>query len=127
MNEKYAKHFDVTELEKAIKNGELGENLAKRVQNFKQFKINIIRDSGIDYRLFTFNDQKSGYTILIDKDKLVLLCKGRSGGHANNFVISNKSGHKVLYFEYSTGLGSTQKIRGEYNLGSGKSLVSDNN
>ncbi len=118
---------DISSFEKAIKDGFLGENLAKRAQKAKHLQTKEVKVPGMDYRIFTFSDSTAGYTAMIEKDKLVLLCKGVGGGFAENFKISNKSGHKILYFEYTVGSGVDRKKRGEYNLGSGKSLVSDNN
>lgn len=118
---------DLKSIEKAIKDGFLGENLAKRAQKTGDLQLVELANTGVDFRIFTFNDFKAGYTAMIEKDKLILLCKGIGGGIAQNFKISNKSGHKVLYFDYSVGSGFSRKFKGEYNLGSGKSLVSDNN
>ncbi len=118
---------DIASIEKAIKNGEIGENLAKRAQKTGELYIREIKAPGIDYRLYTFDDYTGGYTIIVDKNKLVLLCKGFGGGYAKNLKISNKSGHKMLYFDFEIGSGITQKRHGKYNLGSGRSLVTDNN
>lgn len=118
---------DIASIEKEIKNGILGENLAKRAQKAGDLQLKELTDSGIDYRVFTFSDFTAGYTVMIDKNKLILLCKGQGGGFAKNFKISNKSGHKILYFDYEVGRGITRKLKGQYNLGSGKSLVTDNN
>lgn len=114
-------------IEKAIKDGELGENLAKRAQKTENLYLTELKDTGIDYRVFSFSDFKAGYTIMIDKNQLVILCKGFGGGIARNFKISNRTGHKVLYFEYEVGSGVSRRMKGQYNLGSRRSLVSDEN
>lgn len=114
-------------IEKAIKDGELGENLAKRAQNTENIYVTEIKNPGVDYRFFTFSDYKAGYTIMIDKGQLVILCKAFGGGIARNFKIDNKSGHKVLHFEYDSGSGITRRQKAKYNLGSRRSLVSDEN
>ncbi len=114
-------------IEKAIKNGELGENLAKRAQKTENLYLTELKNTGIDYRVFSFSDFKAGYTAIIDKDQLVLLCKGFGGGIARNFKISNKTGHKVLYFEYDVGSGVNRRMKGQYDLGSCRTIVSDEN
>lgn len=117
---------DLATIEKAIKNGHLGENLAKRAQKTENLYLTELKDTG-EYRVFSFSDYKSGYTAMIDKDKLVLLCKAFGGGVARNFKVSNRTGHKVLYFEYDSGSGVSKRQRGHYNLGCQKSLVNDDN
>lgn len=118
---------DLATIEKAIKNGELGENLAKRAQKTENLNLKELKKTGIEYRIFTFFDTTAGYTAMIDKDRLVILCKGQGGGIAENFKISNKTGHKILSFEYKIGTGIPRRIKAQYNLGTRKSLVSDNN
>lgn len=122
------KFIDTISIEKAIKNGELGENLAKRAQSFKNFSVKELKNLVLPYRLFAFEDGSGYYTILLEKNKLVILCKsfGRAG-HAYNFSISNITGRKILYFDYQSGSRVAPTAHGQYNLGSGKSLVSDNN
>ena len=118
---------DIASIEKAIKDGFLGENLAKRAQKTGNLNVQELENTGIDYRLFYFSDYTAGYTVMIEKDKLILLCKCWGSGPAEKFKISNKTGHKVLSFEYQIRSGISQRKQGKYNLGSGKSLVSDNN
>lgn len=126
MGNKIDPKANLNTIEKAIKDGELGENLAKRARKTDNLYLTELKDTG-DYRVFSFYDFKAGYTAMIDKDQLVLLCKAFGGGVARNFQVSNRTGHKVLYFEYDSGSGVGRRHKGQYNLGSRKSLVSDDN
>lgn len=115
---------DLATIEKAIKDGELGENLAKRAQKTENLHLTELDNADTGYRFFSFSDFKASYTAMIDKDKLVLLCKD---GIAKNFKTTNKTGHKVLHFDYTSGSGITKRHKAQYNLGSRKSIISDDN
>mgnify|MGYP000876572420 CR=1 FL=1 len=117
---------DLAAIEKAIKSGYLGENLAKRAQKAESLYLTELKDTG-EYRVFSFSDFKAGYTAMIDKDTLVLLCKAVGGGTARNFKVSNRTGHKILYFEYDEGSGINRRKKAQYSLGTKKSLVTDEN
>ena len=117
---------DLKTIEKAIKDGDLGENLAKRAQKAGDLHLTELNDTG-EYRVFSFSDFTAGYTAMIDRDRLVLLCKAFGGGVARNFKVSNRTGHKILYFEYDSGSGVSRRQKGQYSLGSRKSLVNDDN
>jgi hypothetical protein len=114
--------YDVSSVEKAIKSGELRADFAERAKKTDNLYLREVTNPGIPYKVFTFSDYKSGYTVLAEDNHLVLLCDGFGGGIARDFMIKKENGKKVLYYRYSMGSGRTYWMSGRYVLGSGRAI-----
>ncbi|MCD4846751.1 MAG: hypothetical protein K8R76_01010 [Candidatus Aegiribacteria sp.] len=112
-------------IEQAIKNGELGDDFAERAEISDNLNVQEIEISTIPFQVFTFSDYQAGYTLIVENDKLVLLCSGYGGGYAGGFQISEVDGRRTLTYKFNVGSGVTRELSGSYVLGSGQAEWQD--
>lgn len=112
--------YTTASIEQAIKNGELGDDFAERAEISEDLNIQEIEISTIPFQIFTFSDYQAGYTLIVENDKLVLLCSGFGGGYAGDFQISDIDGKRTLTYRFSVGSGVIRELSGSYVLGSGQ-------
>lgn len=107
-------------IEQAIKYGELGDDFAERAEISDNLNVQEIDISTIPFQVFTFSDYQAGYTLIVENDKLVLLCSGYGGGYAGGFQINEIDGKRTLTYKFNVGSGVTRELSGSYVLGSGQ-------
>lgn len=104
---------------RAIKNGALGQELAERAVKTGELWVSEQKDTGIPYRTFCFYDYLAGYTAMIERDRLVLLCSGWGGGCAGSYRLQRLGRYTLLSYEFQVGSGIARTIQGRYVLGTG--------
>jgi hypothetical protein len=109
----------VASIEAAIKAGTLGADFAERARKTDNLYVMELKDTGIPYPVFTFSDYQAGYSVLVEGDRLVLLCAGFGGGYAGNFAIREEGERQVLTYQFSVGSGMSYTRSGQYVLGTG--------
>lgn len=112
--------YTAASIEQAIKNGELGDEFAERAEISVNLNVQEIEISTIQFQVFTFSDYRAGYTLIVENDKLVLLCSGYGGGYAGDFQISEIDGKRILTYKFNVGSGVIRELSGSYVLGSGQ-------
>ena len=112
-------------IEQAIKNGELGDDFAERAEISDNLNVQEIDISTIPLQVFTFSDYQAGYTLIVENDKLVLLCSGYGGGYAGDFQISEIDGKRTLTYRFNVGSGVIRELSGSYVLGTGQAEWQD--
>ncbi len=112
-------------IEQAIKNGELGDDFAERAEISDNLNVQEIDISTIPFQVFTFSDYQAGYTLIVENDKLVLLCSGYGGGYATDFQINEIDGKRTLTYKFNVGSGIARELSGTYHLGSGQAECQD--
>lgn len=117
--------YTAASIEQAIKNGELGDDFAERAEISDNLNVQEIEISTIQFQVFSFSDFQAGYTLIVDNDKLVLLCSGYGGGYASDFQISEIDGKRTLIYKFNVGSGVTRELSGSYVLGSGQAEWQD--
>ncbi|NLB54621.1 MAG: hypothetical protein GX811_02430 [Lentisphaerae bacterium] len=121
LSQAYSASLDnISTLEKAIKSGMLGDDFAIRARKTGNIYAQEIKNPGIPYKVFTFSDYQAGYTVLVEKNNLILLCAGFGGGTARDFVIRKENGREVLYYHFDVGSGVRHQLSGRYVLGSNR-------
>lgn len=116
-----ATDFDVAAIDAAIRAGALGSEVAARARGVENLHIREITGEKIPFQLFSFSDYRSGYTLLVEDEKtLVLLCSAFGGGGARRFTVEEHDGRTVLFFLYYSGSGRTFEHRAKYVIGSGE-------
>ena len=115
-----ATSYTSTSIDQAIRNGELGDDFAERAEISDNLNVQEIEISTIPFQVFTFSDYQAGYTLIVENDKLVLLCSGYGGGYARGFQISEVDGKRTLTYKFNVGSGVTRELSGSYVLGSGQ-------
>jgi hypothetical protein len=106
-------------IEAAIKDGALGEDFAERARKTGNLYVAELKDTGIPFPVFTFSDYQAGYSVLVEDDRLVLLCAGFGGGYAEDFAIREEGEKQVLTYTFSVGSGLSNTLSGQYILGTG--------
>lgn len=106
-------------VEAAIKDGALGSEFAERARRTDNLYVLELKDTGIPYPVFTFSDFQAGYSVLVENDRLVLLCAGFGGGYAENFAIRKEGDRQVLTYQFNVGSGMSYTRSGQYVLGTG--------
>lgn len=106
-------------IEAAIKAGALGEDFAQRARKTGNLYVLELKDTGIPFPVFTFSDYQAGYSVLVESDRLVLLCAGFGGGYAEDFAIRQQGEKQVLTYTFNVGSGMSYTLSGQYVLGSG--------
>jgi len=109
----------VASIEVAIRAGVLGSDFAERARKTDNLYVMELKDTGIPFPVFTFSDYQAGYSILVEDDRLVLLCAGFGGGYAGNFAIREEGERQVLTYQFSVGSGMSYTRSGQYVLGTG--------
>jgi hypothetical protein len=109
----------VESVETAIKDGALGSDFAERARKTGNLYVLELKDTGIPYPVFTFSDYQAGYSVLVENDRLVLLCSGFGGGYAENFAIRKEGDRQVLTYQFTVGSGMSYTRSGQYVLGTG--------
>lgn len=112
-------------IEQAIKNGELGDDFAERAEISDNLNAQEIETSTIPFQVFSFSDYQAGYTLIVENDKLVLLCSGYGGGYGRDFLISEIDGKRTLTYKFNVGSGVIRELSGSYVLGSGQAEWQD--
>jgi hypothetical protein len=113
--------YDSTEdIERAIRDGELGEELAQRGTRVDDLYVREIANTDIPYKVFSFSDYKAGYSVLVYEGRLVLLCAGFGGGYARDMKLHSQDGKQVLTYKCDVGSGASHELSGQYVLGSDK-------
>ena len=107
-------------IEQAIKRGGLGDDFAERAEISDNLNVQEIEISTIPFQIFTFSDYQAGYTLIVENNKLVLLCSGYGGGYAGDFRISEIDGKRTLTYKFNVGSGVIRELSGSYVLGSGQ-------
>jgi hypothetical protein len=110
---------DLGSIAKAIKDGELGPEFAEQAKKDDHFQIKKIQDPGVPFEFYVVGDYRREYTVMVEKEHLVLLCSGFGGGHAHNFTLTSESGKPSLNFQYESGSGITIVFDCQYVLNSG--------
>lgn len=120
-----ATRYTAVSIEQAIKNGELGDDFAERAGISDNLNVQEIEISTIPFQIFTFSDYQAGYTLIVENNKLVLLCSGYGGGYAGDFQISEIDGKRTLTCKFNVGSGVTRELSGSYVPGSGQAEWQD--
>ena len=103
----------------AIKDGALGEELAERATKTGELWLREQQNTGLAYRTFCFYDYQAGHTVLLERDRLVLLCSGWGGGCAENYRLERIGRYTLLRYDFQVGSGIARTIHGQYILGTG--------
>jgi hypothetical protein len=114
---------DVQSIETAIKKGAIGKVMAERANKQGHLNLKEIKNAGIPFRIYYFDDYQAGNTVMVEGNKLILLCSGFGGGYAHNFQIKEENNKKILTYAFSTGSGISRPFLGRYILGSGQAPV----
>jgi hypothetical protein len=109
----------IASIEAAIKAGALGADFAQRARKTGNLYVMELKDTGIPFPVFTFSDYQAGYSILVEGDRLVLLCAGFGGGYAGDFAVREEGERQVLTYQFSVGSGLSYSRSGQYILGTG--------
>lgn len=108
----------VSEIASAIRSGKVGSEYAERAKKTPELYVREIVGEKIPYQLFTFNDYRGGYTLLVEADDtFVILC----GGYATDFSMTKEKDRTILQFKYITGSGLRIYHTAKYVIGSGAS------
>jgi len=110
----------VAAVEAAIKGGALGAEAAERATKTGNLYLTELLDTGIPYSLYTYSDYQAGYTVMVEGDRLVLLCAGFGGGYARDLAIHREWEGLVLTYHFHVGSGVSYTMAGRYVLGSGQ-------
>jgi hypothetical protein len=110
------RRYSVTDIEAAIRTGKVGAEYAERAKKMEQLYVREIRGEKIPYQLFTFDDYRGGYTLLVEADDaFVILCTG----YADNFTLAKEGDKVTLHYRYITGSGVPLEHTAAYVIGSG--------
>lgn len=104
----------------AIRTGELGDDFAERAEQSNNLNVEEIENSTLPFQFFTFSDYQAGYTLIVENDRLILLCSGFGGGYARDFQINEIDGKRTLTYKFNVGSGVIRELSGSYVLGSGQ-------
>ena len=107
-------------IDHAIRTGELGDDFVERAEKSNYLTVEEIENSTLPFQFFTFSDYQAGYTLIVENDKLILLCSGFGGGYARDFQINEIDGKRTLTYKFNVGSGVIRELSGSYVLGSGK-------
>lgn len=108
-----------SDVAQAIQGGALGEELAARAVKTGELWLREQEDTGIPYRTFCYSDYRAGYTVLLEGDRLVLLCSGLGGGCAGAYRLRRIWRLGLLTYEFQVGSGISRTKHGRYVLGTG--------
>jgi hypothetical protein len=103
----------------AIKGGTLGQELAERAVKTGELWLSEQQDTDLPYRTFCFYDYGAGYTVMLEGERLVLLCTGWGGGCAESYRLERIGRYTLLRYEFLVGSGISRTIHGQYILGTG--------
>ena len=102
-----------------IIDGEIGVELAERAKKSENLWVQEIDQKIIPMQIFYYSDDGSGISVLVENEKLILLCAGWGSGPVSDLTVISRGGKKVLRYTYTTGSGIQQPCESEYVLGSG--------
>lgn len=104
-----------SEIASAIRSGKVGSEYAERAKKMPELYVREIVGEKIPYQLFTFDDYRGGYTLLVEADDtFVILC----GGYARDFSMTKEKERTILQFRYSSGSGMMNWHTAAYVIGS---------
>ncbi len=111
---------DTEAIDQAIRSGELGTEFTQRAKKVDNLYVREITDLECPYKIYSFSDYKSGYSILNYQGQLILLCQGFGGGNVINTKIQTLNDKKVMTYKFNVGSGLQYELSGKYILGSDK-------
>lgn len=103
----------------AIKSGALGQELGEIATKTGELWLREQTGTGLDYRTFCYYDYQAGHTVMLEGDRLVLLCTGWGGGCAENYRLERLGRYTLLTYDFQVGSGIARTIHGQYILGTG--------
>lgn len=107
-------------IDHAIRTGELGDDFTERAEKSNNLNVEEIENSTLPFQFFTFSDYQAGYTLIVENDRLILLCSGFGGGYARDFQINEIDGKRTLTYKFNVGSGVIRELSGSYVLVSGQ-------
>ncbi len=99
-----SRKYSITDVKEALKNGALKKYLPKD-QKSDNLKIKEVKNSNIPYQVFNFSSYIFIGSLLIYKNKLIILDMNVAGMDAKNFLITNIDGKKTLFYSFGFGSG----------------------
>ena len=110
-------------VETAIRSGLLGPDIAKEATQEGDLHLSEIESPGIPFKMYHFGTNSVGRTVMIENNRLILLCAAFGGGIAHNFAIRKDGEKEILSYNFDTGSGRLIIEKGEYILGSGSAAT----
>jgi hypothetical protein len=116
-----SRRYSTTEIKAAIRSGKVGPEYAERTKKMEEFPVREIVGEKLPYQLFTFEDYRGGYTLLVEADEtFVILCSAVGGGFADDFRMTKDKERITLTYRYTSGSGRRFEHQAKYVIGSGK-------